>query len=424
MNAEVDDANQLDEQVTFVTAFARADQRYGGYSYQTELYLKRIIAKLGLQGEIFATPNSIEIALWKDDESRQTIRLAVTRDTEYDLNKIAQIHDIAEKVTDGQISLQQGLELLTKTDRALPIYGNRMNAFAFVLCGSGLAVMIGASWLDVLFGGLLGLISFGAVLLASRAARISIVAELLAAALAGFSATGIALLLPGLDPLAITVCAVVWFVPGFGLTTAPREIIYGNTLSGIIYLTEALLVAIKLFAGAIIGIAVAHELLGTPTQELFASVNSIWAWAFVPILTIGLGILFKVTPKNLALILIGSWLVWGGVQLGNKAGSWEGTFFGAMVLAVFTTLCATRLRVVSATVSLPLIMILVPGYGFLSALYTMRVEGISEGLTAVSGVVIIIVAIIAGIFVGEAIVSTDFSKLRRAPSLLPKLKLK
>lgn len=407
---EARDESPFYDSVRFVTTLIRAYQRYGGYTFETDYVFYRVIKALGLKGSINATPNSIIISLWLEDETRQTTYMTMTRDTDYDLDKYTQVKDLIDQVVPGKVSPVQGLERLKEIERAPLRYGNFINAIAFVLCGAGFAVIIGVSWLNVLFGGLFGLVSFAVTLFATRSERVAIIMEILATAIVAVISSGIAVVLPDLTPQAVTVCAVIWFIPGFGLTIAPREIIYHNTLSGIIYLTNALVVALKLIGGALIGIAISHRIFPQLSLTIAPGVNVHWAWLFVPLLVIGLAVLFRATPKDLGLIVIAGLLVWAGVRLGDPLGYWQGPFLGAIILTVFAKFAATRLKISSATILLPGIMILVPGFAFLKALYLANTEGIGAGISAGFQVIFIIIAIIAGVFVGDAIGSAEVFK--------------
>jgi uncharacterized membrane protein YjjP (DUF1212 family) len=176
---QADTIHHYDDSFRLIIAMARAYLRYGGYSFETDASLTRIIKALGLNGEINATPNSIEIAVWLNDESRQTIYMAMTKDTDYNLTKLSQVENLSDQVVGGKILPAQGLERLKEIDRAPAVYGNLMNSLAFVMCGAGFAVVIGVSWLNVFLGGVFGLISFGVTLFASRNARVAIIMELL-----------------------------------------------------------------------------------------------------------------------------------------------------------------------------------------------------------------------------------------------------
>lgn len=403
MKTQDDRIHHFDESFRFIVAMARASIRYGGYTFETDMRLSRVISALGLKGEINATPNYIQIAVWLGEEDRQNMYMAITRDTAYNLAKLAQLETLGDQIISGKVSPAEGLDHLKEIERSPAIFGNPINALAFVLCGAGFAVIIGLPWLNVVLGGIFGLVSFGITRFAARSFRVAIIMELLAAAIVAFVASILAVFQPGIIPAAVTVCAIVWFIPGFSLTIAPREIIFHNTLSGIIYLTNALVVFVKLFAGGLIGLALARYFIPVPVPESLAGVNPVWAWVFVPMLVIGLAILFNVVPRELKFVVVAALLVWAGVQVGNPFGYWQGTFFGAVILTVFAGFSAARFRIPSATILLPVIMILVPGYAFLRALYLAEAIGLAEGLYAGFQVIIIIGAIIAGVFVGDAI---------------------
>ncbi len=59
----------------------------------------------------------------------------------------------------------------------------------FALCGLAFGVILGISWLDVLLGGVLSIVSFGIVSLAARSRGLTTALELVVAAVAAALAT-------------------------------------------------------------------------------------------------------------------------------------------------------------------------------------------------------------------------------------------
>jgi len=398
-----DNPHHFDDSVRFITELATAIARYNGHSYDADKVILRVIGALGLKGEILAVPGAMILALWQDDMHHQTIHLATSGQTIYDMARLERVMAILGDVEGGRISPADGLRRLKEIEHAPAIYGNLPKAIAYFLAGIGFGVILGISWLDVLIGGVLGLAAFGVELLASRSSRVETTPVLLLSVLIAFLAGVIGVVLPGIHPLAVTVCALTIYIPGFGLTIAPREINAGATLSGVVYFTDALFVSLKLLLGTILGLGLASSLFPLAVTEPLAGVDPHFIWVFIPLLLISNAILFGVSPNKFWLVIICGLLVWVGVTLGNTLGFWQGAFFGAIILALSARVAARRFGIPLSTVLLPVVLMLVPGYEFVRALYLLNGHEFMAGVSAGFQIFGIIIAIVGGVFVGDII---------------------
>jgi len=408
----------FDRACRFINALVAVVQRYGVSSSAMESLLVRMAHALRLQGQFLATPTQVQSILWADDEEGQRLHISVTRAGNYDLNKLAQISELVGRVESGDMTPEDGLVRIRVIDRAGQEYGPGLNAAAFALCGLGFGVILGISWLDVLLGGALSFVSFGLTRLAVNSRGLTIVLEVVVAAVAAVLATLLTLVLPGTNVLAVTICACIFFVPGFGLTLGASEMMNGNTLSGLIGFTNAAVTALKLVIGALIGSAIVHDLVSVPHPRVESAVPHIWTWVATPVLVLGLAILFRVRRKDLVWPLLGGLAVWLGVELGSGLGYWQGTFIGAFLLMSVSRLFARLSGLPAAIILLPAVMLLVPGVAALGALYDAQNLGLASGLKSTTEVFVLIAAILGGMLSGEAFwtinkiaISTFTSKL-------------
>jgi uncharacterized membrane protein YjjP (DUF1212 family) len=402
----LNDTQHFDDSVRFITALSRAIDKYGGHTHDTDKTIRHIIKALGLKGEILAVPNTMIIALRQDDLHHQTIHIATTRGTSYDMTRFGKVRDLIVEVEAGRISPFNGVVRLKEIEHAPAIYGNYQKAAAFFLAGVGFGVILGISWPDVFFGGVLGLVAFGVELMASRSGLVlNNTPELFISLIIAFLAGIAGVLLPGIHPLAVTVCALTIYIPGFALTIAPREIILGDTLSGIMYFTNALFVSVKLLLGTFLGLGIARYLVPVAVTEPLAGVDPIFIWAFIPVLLISNSILFGVSWDRLWLVIVCGLFVWAGVTLGNTFGFWQGTFLGAIILALAARIAARRFSIPLATVLLPIVLILVPGYTFIQVLYLFNADQLVAGISVAFHVLVIVFAIICGVLIGDITMS-------------------
>ena len=387
----------------FLNALVPAIQRYGISSSAMEAQMAQVAGALNVRGQFLATPTQVQSILQEGDEDLQRIHISVVNGGDYDLTKLSKISELVTQVESGETTPDAGLERLRTIDAAPPENGPWLDAVAFVLCGLGFGVILGLSWVDTLLGGALSLGSFSIVRLATRSPGLTSALELVVATLASTMATLLALVLPGTNPMGVAVCAVIFFVPGFGFTLGASELMTGNTTSGLIGFTRALVTSTKLLIGALIGSALVRGWATVPLQDVDAGVPHAWTWVFAPMLVLGLAMLFRVRRRDLIWPVLGGLLVWSGVEVGSGLGPWQGTFLGAFLL-MFASGRFTRVSGLPAEIILlPAVMLLVPGVGALGALYDAQTQGILEGFRSTSAVVMQIAAILGGLLLGEVI---------------------
>ena len=403
MSSLRDENCNFDDSVRFITALAKSTDRYGGHSHDIDKTLLRVIRSLGLNGEILATPSSQIIAIWQNHTEHQTIHIATTQTPVYDMARLERVGDLIGEVEAGRTCPADGIIRLKEIGQSPPLYGTPLKALAFFLAGAGFGALMGISWLEILIGGLLGIIAFGVEIWVSRISKLEHAREVVISILVAFLAALIAAVMPGIHPVAVTVCALTIYIPGFGLTIAPREIILGETLSGIIYFMNALVVCIKLLIGAFLGIGIVYYFLPPAATGPLAGVAPIVIWAFIPFLLVSNSILFGVSPSRLWLVVLCGLIVWAGVRAGDTFGFWQGSFFGAIILTVYASIAAIRFKIPLSIVLLPVVLMLVPGFSFIQALYEMNTGGLAAGISSTFQVFGIIGAIICGVFVGDII---------------------
>lgn len=389
----------------FLDSLAAAMQRYGVSSSAMESLLSQVARGLRVRGEFLATPTQVQSILWNEDDENQRVHISVSSAGSYDLTKLSQLAELAEQVKSGDIAPDVGLDRLRAIEAAGPQYGPWLDAMAFVLCGLGFGVILGITWLDVLLGGALSLVSFALARLAPASRSLTAAFELVVAITASVLATLLCLVFPGSNALAVTVCAVIFFVPGFGLTLAASELITGNTLAGLIGLTRAVVTSAKLFVGGLLGAFLVPYLVTVQPANLESGVPRAWTWVFAPMLVLGLAVLFRVRRKDLMWPILAGLLAWAGVEAGSGLGFWQGTFAGAFLLTTASGLFARRSGLPAAIIVLPAVMVLVPGVAGLRALYAAQTLGVLEGLHSAYEVIALVAAILGGEMLGVTVSS-------------------
>jgi uncharacterized membrane protein YjjP (DUF1212 family) len=404
MKTERPDDTSFDEACRFLIELGTATHGYGVSSYRLESYLTRASRALGFSGEFIVTPAYIQFVFWRGDDVRQVSHISRMGPSVFDMAKLAQVSELVDQIEAGTLSLDEGGSHLENIGKQAPIYGCWMVALGYALSGAGFAVLMSASWSDVILAAVLSLVVYAVALLAGRSKWVAHTLELSSALIASLIASVVAILHPGTDPFIVTLCSVIVLIPGLALTLGLAELCAKHIVSGMSRLMTGVLITLKLFIGAAIGTGFVNAVATLPAAVVPPAIPAVWTWMFMALLVVGLALTFQVRPKDFAWTVLGGLLAYAGVVIGGHFGFWQGSFLGALLLGVYASLFARRLHRPASIVMLTAIMVLVPGASAYRGLEALRTSGAASGLTAEWQVLVNILAIIAGVVVSATLV--------------------
>jgi len=220
----------------------------GGEVFRVEDTLSRLCAAYGFQRiNVFSITSSIVLTVECPDGRILTqTRRIVTRGT--NLQCVAQVNALSRKLCANPVSVAEFREKLDSIRRE-KTYSRPVIAMAYALISSVFAVFFGGSWLDGLAAALSGLVVFFAQQAIGRLRMNNLLENLLVSA---FSALAVVLLVRlgiGHSPAKITIGNIMLLIPGISFTTSLRDIINGDTISGLIGICEATIKAIAIAIG-------------------------------------------------------------------------------------------------------------------------------------------------------------------------------
>jgi uncharacterized membrane protein YjjP (DUF1212 family) len=320
-----------------------------------------------------------------------------------DLAKLSQLGILVNELTAGKVSIDAGTARLKQIDAESPPYPHAILALGYALSGAGFAVLLSATWRDVFFAALLSLVVYAITVTAGRSQWLANRLNFAAALAASILANLLALLFPGSDAFTVSLCAVIVLVPGLGLTVGTAELASKIIYPGIARLVDAVLVTFALVVGNALGSSLVNALWTVPTPDA-AIDRALWlTFLSVIVLMFALAFVFQVRPTDMGWVILAGALAYVGMLIGGQLGTWQGSFLGALLLGLYTSLFNARLRRPGSVVMLPAIMVLVPGVAAYFGLNTLQTSGIIWALPAVWGVLLQIMAILGGLFVAASI---------------------
>ena len=374
----------------------------GAETYRVEESINRILNSYGLIPEVFVIPNCMHICLHTPD--RQTLtRMRRIGHHGNDLDAVELYTGVSRRICaekpDPVIAKQWIKEADTRRRYyKFPMYllGNALGAFGF-------AFLFGGSPIDALCSGfcgiLVGLVSqFMEKWGANPFFRIIAAAFIMAIPAYGLNAAG---LVP--NPDAAVIGALMILVPGLLFTNAMRDIIYGDTNSGINRVVQVLLIAMAIALGTAAAWNVCTNLWSAipsaPSVNYHFLIQALAAF----VSCVGFGILFNVHGPGGLLCALGGTLTWLVYLLTLRLGGGDlaGYFFGTLFASLYAEAMA-RIRKFPAIAYLVIsIFPLIPGAG---AYYTMNyaVQGqmdkfASQGMhtAAIAGVMAVAILLVS-----------------------------
>lgn len=220
----------------------------GAEIYRVEDTMERICAAAGVANiDTYATPTGIFVSIVSNDENYFTgIKRVKQRNT--NLYKIFETNNISRQFVRGDITLSQALALLEQLQTE-PAPSNIKTILAAGFSSGLFALLFAGTLVDACIAAIAGaLVQFMVIYAATK--NISyyltdIAGGMLSALIAIISSQY--LHFGSLDKIVIG--AIIPLLPGLAITSAIRDTIYGDLVSGTTRAVEALLIAVSIASG-------------------------------------------------------------------------------------------------------------------------------------------------------------------------------
>lgn len=229
----------------------------GGEIYRVEETVTRICEPFAFSRvNVLAIPTGIFISLEADDLTQTTtVRRVHARTT--NLSQVAAVNQIARDITQGLLTIEEGLDRLQALQAMQPDW--RPGLAAAALSSGFFAMLFGGSWFEFTAAASCGLL----IQLMKKWLRqdmfYPVIYSLLGGAIAALVAS-VFIGLSGRDTLEVIITgAMMPLVPGLSMTQAIRDTMRGDLVSGVARAAEAVLIAVAVAAG--VGLVLALRLI-------------------------------------------------------------------------------------------------------------------------------------------------------------------
>ena len=350
----------------------------GAETFRVEESINRILGAYGLTAEVFAIPNCLTVSIETADGQLLT-RMRRIGPHGNDLDAVERFNGLSRAICNRVPAPNEGRNWLNLVCQSRVHYNLPLCLLGNFLGAAGFAVFFGGNWTDCICGGVCGLIIGLVTHFLEKMHSNPLFRTISAAFVMALSAYLMGTIGICRNADTVIIGALMILVPGLLFTNAMRDIIYGDTTSGVNRIVQVLLIAVALALG---------------TGAAWRAVSSFWGIPQAPgILThgitvqcvacfvscIGFVILFNIHGSGGLLCALGgalTWLVY--LIVVDLSGSDLTAYFWSSLFASVYSEVFARIRKQPAIAYLVIsIFPLIPGAG---VYYTMNyaVRGMNE----------------------------------------------
>ena len=293
----------------FATDLGYELSRCGAETYRVEESVTRILTAYDVESEVFAIPNCLIVSITSPEGHPLTYMRRIGYHGN-DLDGVALFTDLSRRICAQQPDPEEAMILLEQTRRSRNQHHWAVILFGYFLAAGGFSVFFGGNLLDGLAGGLAGVLVGICQMFMDRLKTNPFFQTMLSAiplALIPY-ALGAFGIIP--NPDAAVIGTVMVLIPGLLFTNAMRDIIFGDTNSGVNRIMQVLLIAIAIASGTGVAWSIATHLWGAPVSA--AMLNHA---LFIQCLACGIGavgfcFLFNIHGLGIVFCTAGGIMTW------------------------------------------------------------------------------------------------------------------
>ena len=396
-----------EELLEFAVSLANKLQACGAETYRVEETINRIIEAYGVErADAFVIPSSIMASMETDDGQILT-KIRRLKSSETLLDGIERYSALCRRICTEKPSMQEARAWLRETEKKVCRYPVPIFYLAVFLIGIGFGVFFGGGVLEALAAGVCGIAIGASTKFMGKFHANMFFTSFVCSFILGFLANAFTAIGFSHNADITVIGAIMLLVPGFLFTNSLRDVIYGDTMSGLNRLVQVLIIGVALVLGTSSGVSLARHIFPSIAFTMDPIAHPLWIQCIAGLIgTLGFGLMFNMHGRGLPFALLGSVISWPVCVLCMRFGLAEPIAYliGAVVSAFYAEIMA-RIRKCPATSYLMCALVpLIPGSGIY---YTM--DFIRRGmLTEAYDKGMLTAAIAGSMAVGVLLASTGF----------------
>ena len=304
----------------------------GAETYRVEETVNRILMAYGVESRVYSVPNSLIVTIMIPDQPPMTQLCRMERKGT-NLELVEQYSNLGRCICEQKPELETAMQWVKDTEKKCKQYKPPLVTLGYILGASAFTVFFGGNWQDALCAAFCGLLLGIAERFIAKMQSNIFFKNIVAAFLLGFFAYAACEvgLIPNAD--ATVIGTMMLLVPGALFTNAMRDIIFGDTNSGVSRVVEALMIAVAVALGTAAAWNLNVSIWGIPKSvEDIAHNPAITCFASF-VACAGFVLVFNVHGYGSVLCALGGAITWGAYCIASAFGC-------EMLLCCFIATCA------------------------------------------------------------------------------------
>lgn len=342
----------------------------GAETFRVEESISRVLRAYGIESESFVIPNYMTVSIETDTGKPLTIVRRIGYHGN-DLDAVERFSNLSRKLCAEHPDAEIFAQWLEDTKKSQLHYSLPLLLLGDFLGAGGFGMFYGGTWVDGLCAGLCGILvglicKFLDMLHANPFFQTLAASFLMAVAAYLMGLAGLAN-----NPDAVVIGALMILVPGLIFTNAMRDIIYGDTNSGINRIVQVFLIAAAIALGTATALNLVTAVIAAPAGSGLV-VYSFFGLEGITCLVgcIGFAILFNIHGPGGLLCALGGLLTWAAYRVSMALGTGDITacFWAAFFASAYAETMARIRKYPAISYLVVSIFPLIPGAG---VYYTM-----------------------------------------------------
>lgn len=341
----------------------------GAETFRVEESIIRVLRTYGIESEVFAIPNCLHVS-FEAANGKPMTRMRRIGFHGNDLEAVEQFNALSRRICAEKPEPQVARQWLDNTRAACRKFSKPMFLLGDFLGAFGFAMSFGGTLAEGFWSGVCGIVGglVGQFMDSLKANPFfSTIASSFLMALLAYCFASIGLV-GNVDTVIIG--ALMILVPGLLFTNSMRDIIYGDTNSGINRIVQVLLIAMAIALGTAAAWSITASIWGQPARGDVAEYSILAQCLVIMIACIGFAILFNVHGMGIWLCAFGGFLTWGVYLLAVKLGCGviSANFWASLFAAAYAEIMARIRKFPAISYLVVSVFPLLPGAGIY---YTM-----------------------------------------------------
>jgi uncharacterized membrane protein YjjP (DUF1212 family)/uncharacterized membrane protein YjjB (DUF3815 family) len=378
-----------------------------------ETRLRNVAGALGIDAQFFTLQSFFATEMRRGDGERVKIR-RMPFDTHWNLAEVLALEELCRGITDGRLDAAGARKELDRILAVKSVYPKALHALGWAVYGGAVAVRVGGRWVEMVAGMLIGLAAGAVHYLAGGRKAVSLEKTFLGAFLGSFVAFILAFVFPPFDYPRALFGGISLLVPAMVVTIGIHEVANEELESGAVRVIYGIVCFCLLGAGILGALAIGDLFGWHPPHVTSRALPDLVVLACVAAGGLALVVCLEARPRDAGWIVAAAVIAFGAQEVTRLLPGHRGApIVVAFILGCAAYLYARRPGRVPATILVPGLLQLAPGFlGTEATFRLLRVGGAeTESNASYFGIIVLALQLGLGILAAGLL----FKNLRRRP---------